>query len=75
MLRYEINDINYRVKHDRVTGVTEYKKDDIAVTDADMIYPNRIVCNYSGEDTRMWDNYYKKANEEYVQLKLPMFYL
>lgn len=67
VLRYEINDITYRVKHDKVTATTEYKKDDVAVTDADMIYPNRIVCNYSGEDTRMWDNYYKKANEEYLE--------
>jgi len=67
VLRYEINDIQYRVKHNKDTGVTEYQKDNIIVTDADMIYPNRIVCNYSGEDTRMWDNYYKKANEEYLE--------
>ena len=67
VLRYEINDITYRVKHDKATTTTEYKKDNVAVTDADMIYPNRIVCNYSGEDTRMWDNYYKKANEEYLE--------
>ena len=67
VLRYEINDIIYRVKHDKVTGITEYYKNNIAVTDTDMDYPNRIVCNYSGEDTRMWDNYYKKANEEYLE--------
>lgn len=67
VLRYEINDIIYRVKHDIITATTEYQKDNVAVTDADMIYPNRIVCNYSGEDTRMWDNYYKKANEEYLE--------
>lgn len=66
VLRYEINDITYRVKHDKIAGVTEYKKGDIPVNEMDMIYPNRIVCNYSGEDTRMWDNYYKKANEEYL---------
>lgn len=67
VLRYEINDIIYRIKHDKTTATTEYKKDNVAVTEADMIYPNRIVCNYSGEDTRMWDNYYKKANEEYLE--------
>lgn len=67
VLRYEINDIIYRIKHDKDTSATEYQKDDVVVTDADMIYPNRIVCNYSGEDTRMWDNYYKKANEEYLE--------
>lgn len=67
VLRYEINDITYRVKHDKATSTTEYQKDDVVVTDVDMIYPNRIVCNYSGEDTRMWDNYYKKANEEYLE--------
>lgn len=67
VLRYEINGITYRVKYDKATSTTEYKKDNVAVTDADMIYPNRIVCNYSGEDTRMWDNYYKKANEDYLE--------
>ena len=67
VLRYEINDITYRVKYDKATATTEYRKDNVAVTDADMIYPNRIVCNYSGEDTRMWDNYYKKSNEEYLE--------
>ena len=67
VLRYEVNDITYRVKHDKATSTTEYQKDDVVVTDVDMIYPNRIVCNYSGEDTRMWDNYYKKANEEYLE--------
>ena len=66
VLRYEINDIIYRIKHDKTAGVTEYEKGDIPVNEMDMIYPNRIVCNYSGEDTRMWDNYYKKANEEYL---------
>lgn len=67
VLRYEINDITYRVKYDKDTATTEYEKDKVAVTDADMIYPSRIVCNYSGEDTRMWDNYYKKANDEYLE--------
>lgn len=69
VLRYEINDITYRVKHDKDKdkATTEYKKGEHVVTEAEMIYPNRIVCNYSGEDTRMWDNYYKKANEEYLE--------
>jgi hypothetical protein len=67
VLRYKINDITYRIKHDKATKETNYMKDNVVVEDADMIYPNRIVCNYSGEDTRMWDNYYKKAYEEYLK--------
>ncbi len=66
VIRYQMDDVTYRVKHDIHTKVTEYEKDDIIVSDADMSYPNRIVCNYSGEDTRMWEDYYKKANEEYL---------
>lgn len=66
ILRYKIDDIIYRIKYTKDTNVIEYKKDDISVSDAEMVYPNRIVCNYSGEDTRIWDNYYKKANEEYL---------
>ena len=34
VLRYEINDITYRVKHDKATSTTEYQKDDVVVTDA-----------------------------------------
>jgi len=66
VLRYEINEVVYRVKHDKKTGVTEFQKGGIDVSDAEMVYPSRIVCNYSGEDTRMWENYYKKAYEEYM---------
>lgn len=65
VLRYQIDDVIYRVKYDKSTNKVEYSKGNVRVTDVEMVYPNRIVCNYSGEDTRMWDDYYKKADEEY----------
>lgn len=66
VLRYNIEDIEYRVKHQIETNTTEYKKNDEVVNETEMTYPNRIVCNYSGEDTRMWNNYYRKPNEDYM---------
>ena len=31
VLRYEINDITYRIKHDKATATTEYKKNNISI--------------------------------------------
>ena len=56
VLLYKIDDDTYRVEHDISAGRTEYKKNDVVVTEGEMSYPNRIICNYSGEDTRLWDN-------------------
>ena len=66
VLRYNIGDVEYWVRHKIDTKTTEYKKNNEVVNEAGMTYPNRIVCNYSGEDTRMWNNYYKKPNEDYM---------
>lgn len=66
VVRYDIEENEYQVKHWVDTNITEYKKNKEVVNDAEMIYPNRIVCNYSGEDTRMWNNYYKKPYEDYM---------
>ena len=67
VLVYKIGDITYRVAHDIITGQTEYRKNDVAVEENEMEYPNRIICNYSGEDIRLWENYYKKPYEDYIK--------
>lgn len=67
VLLYKIDDDTYRVEHDISAGRTEYKKNDVVVTEGEMSYPNRIICNYSGEDTRLWDNYYKNPYEDYIK--------
>lgn len=67
VLVYKIGDDTFRVAHDITTGQTEYKKNDVVVPESDMEYPNRIICNYSGEDLRLWDNYYKKPYEDYIR--------
>lgn len=67
VLLYKIDDDTYRVEHDISDGRTEYKKNDVVVTEGEMSYPNRIICNYSGEDTRLWDNYYKNPYEDYIK--------
>ena len=66
-LRYKIGDDSFKVEHDISNGNTEYKKNGVVVSDGEMVYPNRIVCNYSGEDTRLWDNYYQKPYDDYIK--------
>lgn len=66
-LRYRIGDDSFKVEHDISNGSTEYKKNGVVVTEGEMVYPNRIICNYSGEDTRLWDNYYKKPYDDYIK--------
>lgn len=67
VLLYKLDDDKYRVEHDIADGRTEYRKNDIVVEESDMDYPNRIICNYSGEDTRLWENYYKMPYEDYIR--------
>ena len=66
-LRYRIGDDSFKVDHDILNGSTEHKKNGVVVTEGEMVYPNRIICNYSGEDTRLWDNYYKKPYNDYIK--------
>ncbi len=65
-IRYQINEDVFRVKYQQETNTTVYQKNDIVVTEPDMDFPNRIVCNYSGEDNRMWEDYYKEPYERYM---------
>lgn len=65
-IRYQINEDVFRVKYQQETNTTEYQKNDIVVTESDMDFPNRIVCNYSGEDNRIWEDYYKETYEKYM---------
>ena len=67
VLVYKMGDNTYRVAHDMMTGQTEYKKNDVVAEEGEMEYPNRVICNYSGEDLRLWDNYYKKPYEDYIR--------
>ena len=66
VLLYKLDDDFYRISHDIATGQTEYKKNDVVVDGSEMTLPNRIICNYSGEDTRLWDNYYKEPYSNYI---------
>lgn len=67
VLAYKIGDDTFRVAHDINADQTEYKKNDVVIPESDMEYPNRIICDYSGEDLRLWDNYYKKPYDDYIK--------
>lgn len=67
VLLYKLDDDSYRISYDIATGQTEYKKNNMVVNESEMAYPNRVICNYSGEDTRIWENYYKKPYNTYIE--------
>lgn len=67
VLLYKLDDDKYRVEHDVAERRTEYKKNDVVVGEEDIALPNRIICNYSGEDTRLWENYYKAPYVDYIK--------
>lgn len=66
VLLYKLGDNSYRISNDITTNRTTYKKDNIVVDEQEITFPNRIICNYSGEDTRLWDNYYKEPYSNYI---------
>ena len=66
VLRYQIEGSEYRIKYDIVNEEVTYSKDNIIIEENSISLPNRIVCNYSGEDDRMWVNYYKKPYDDYM---------
>lgn len=67
VLLYKLEEDVFRVEHDVSTKRTIFKKNDVVVTEGEMTLPNRLICNYSGEDTRLWDNYFKNPYEEYIK--------
>lgn len=66
VLRYKMEDSVCRVKYVSATNTISYEVNGIAVNEAEFILPNRVVCNYSGEDDRMWTAYYKKHYDDYM---------
>lgn len=66
IIRYQINEDVFRVKYQQETNITEYQKNGVTVTENEMEFPNRIVFNYSGEDNRIWEDYYREPYEKYM---------
>lgn len=66
VLRYKIEDTVCRVKYVKDTNTVSYEVNETSVNEPDFILPNRVVCNYSGEDDRMWTAYYKNHYDDYM---------
>lgn len=66
VLRYKIEENVCRVKFVSGLNRVAYEVNDIVVNESEFILPNRVVCNYSGEDDRMWTAYYKKHYDDYM---------
>lgn len=67
VLRYKLGDDSYAISHGIDTGQTEYKKNGEVIDESGMLYPKRVICNYSGEDARLWENYYKEPYSNYIK--------
>jgi len=68
-IRYEINDHNIVVVR-TITNKLVCKADNVEINIAMLranYLPSRLVCNYSGEDSRIKDDYFQKRYDDYIQ--------
>lgn len=65
-LQYEIDNNIVNVSYKKDKDILTYKVNAVVVSSIDQYIPSRIVCNYSGEDMRLYEEYYKDAFEEYT---------
>lgn len=72
-LKYEILDHNVLVIYDKVKHTFLLKIDNKKIEEGEVgallnqYLPSRIVCNYSGEDSRIYENYYQEPREQYTK--------
>lgn len=60
-LKYEILNHNIIQLYNEDNHKFVFKVDNVAVDDVEMLaqyLPSRIICNYSGEDSRIYESYY-----------------
>ncbi|MDD6379804.1 MAG: AAA family ATPase [Prevotella sp.] len=65
-LQYEIDNNIVKISFNKDKNTFSCKVNDKVVSSMDQYVPSRVVCNYSGEDMRLYDEYYKDAFEEYT---------
>ncbi len=71
-LKYEILNHNvillYTDNHKFVFKIDNVKVDDAEIDELLVQYlPSRVICNYSGEDPRIYESYYKEPRELYTK--------
>ena len=68
MLNHNIWLIYNKDKHSFIFKIDNVKVDDAEVEDILPQYlPSRIICNYSGEDSRIYESYYKEPRDLYTK--------
>ena len=72
-LKYEILNHDILLIYNDDSHKFVFKIDNTEVEDAEMedilaqYLPSRIICNYSGEDSRIYERYYKEPREHYTK--------
>lgn len=72
-LKYEILNHNIILLYNEDSHNFVFKIDNVNVDDAEIedllsqYLPSRIICNYSGEDSRIYESYYKEPREHYTK--------
>ncbi len=72
-LKYEMLNHNILLIYNEETHNFVFKVDKVEVDNAEVdeklaqYLPSRIICNYSGEDSRIYENYYKEPRELYTK--------
>lgn len=65
-LQYEIDNNIVKISYKKDKNTFSCKVNDMIVSSMDQYVPSRVVCNYSGEDMRLYDEYYRNSFEEYT---------
>lgn len=74
-LTYKMGSQTYKIQYDKkkednTENVLLLKKKDgsgyTTISFADLEIPKRIICNYSGEDTRLWESVYSSHYADYL---------
>lgn len=72
-LKYEMLNHNILLIYNEETHNFVFKVDKVEVDNAEVdemlaqYLPSRIICNYSGEDSRIYESYYKEPRELYTK--------
>lgn len=72
-LKYEILNHNIIQLYNEDNHKFVFKIDNLKVDDAEVdellaqYLPSRVICNYSGEDSRIYESYYKEPRELYTK--------
>lgn len=66
-LKYRINNIDIKIVYNNVTQTYELKANDVVDNIKPEYLPSQVIASYSGEETRLWDNFFWPFYQDYIR--------